>query len=147
MRLLRGTAALLAVTLAGCYSYAPHRGGPLVQAQGVRVHLASAMDVRLPEVTANNVAVVEGEVVRADSAEVVVSATMVVSNSGYEQLGQGATVVIPRSRIGSIEARRLDVLRTAGLLGIVAGGTAVTYAANTGTGTKGTGSGGGTGEQ
>jgi hypothetical protein len=143
VRLRSAAAAALIAVLGGCYSYGPHRGGELPQATKVRVHLSSTVDVRLPEVTANNVALLEGEIVRADSAELVISASMVWSNSGYEQLGQGATVAIPVSKIGSIEARRFDVLRTAGLAGLVVGGTAATFAANTGGGVRGGGGGGG----
>lgn len=146
---MRTIAAFLLVilTLNGCFAYMPSRGAPLRQGQGVRVLLSSPLDVRLVDVTANNVATLDGEVVSSDSATLVLSARMVRSNTGYEQLGGGATVQIPTTQIGEIEERRLSAVKTAGLVGIIVGLTAIVAAANTGTGVKGgPGGGGGSGQ-
>lgn len=146
---MRTIAAFLLVilTLNGCFAYMPSRGAPLRQGQGVRVLLSSPLDVRLVDVTANNVATLDGEVVSSDSTSLVLSARMVRSNTGYEQLGGGATVQIPTTQIGEIEERRLSAIKTAGLVGIIVGLTAIVAAANTGTGVKGgPGGGGGAGQ-
>lgn len=128
---------LLCLGLNGCFAYMPSRGGALRQGQGVRAWLNAPMDVRLAEVTANNVSEIEGEVVRADSAVLVLSARMIRSSSGYEQLGANATVQIPRANVARLEERRISVLRSAGLVGIAVALTVVTAAANLGSGAKG----------
>lgn len=138
---------LLTLGLNGCFAYVPSGGGPLRQGAGVRAVLKNPQDVRLVEVTANNVAVVEGEVVRADAETVLLSARTVISSSGYEQLGGGATVEIPRGNIERLEERRFSTVRSAGLAGIVVALTAVTAAAATGLGIRGGGSGGPPGRQ
>lgn len=146
MRII-SAALLLTLGLNGCFAYQAPSGAPLAQGQGVRVLLSTPMDVRLVDVTANNVALVEGEFVSADSAQLVLSTRLVRSNSGYEQLGGGMTVQIPREKIGRMEERRLSVARSAGLVGIVIGLTAAVAAANSGTGVKGgPGGGGGSGQ-
>ena len=103
---------LLCALLSGCFTYSPARSAP-GQAARVRVTLSSPADFRLAEFTANEVVVAEGEIVRADSAEVVLSALELRARSGYEFVGQGATLVIPRSNIAVLETRRISVWRSA----------------------------------
>jgi hypothetical protein len=142
---VRAIAALLLLTLplGGCYGYVPYRAGEALQSpQRVRVHLRVPQDVRLADVTANNVTLLDGEVVSADSSMLVVSTNFVTAGSGAEQLGGGATARIPRSAIDSLELRRFSKARTAGLAGIIGVLTAITAGLMTGSAT-GSGSGGG----
>lgn len=143
---MRTIATLLLLTLGlnGCFAYMPSHGAPLRQGQGVKAYLSTPQDVRLEAVTANNVAVVEGEMVRADSAVLVLSAGTLRSNAGYEQLGQGATVQIPRQNLSRLEERRVSVLRSVGLVGIAVALTVLTAAASNGSSARG-GEGGGPG--
>jgi hypothetical protein len=81
---------LLCALLSGCFTYSPARSAP-GQAARVRLTLTSPADFRLADFTANEVVVVEGEIVRADTQEVVLSALELRARSGYEFIGQGAT--------------------------------------------------------
>jgi hypothetical protein len=142
---VRAIAVLLLLTLplSGCYGYVPYRPGLALQSpQRVRVHLSVPQDVRLTDVTANNVTLLDGEVVSAGADTLVVSTNFVTSASGMEQLGGGVTTRIPRSAIGSLEVRRFDKTRTAGLVGIIVALTGITAGLMTGSAT-GSGSGGG----
>lgn len=105
------------LTLGACFSYVPAAPGMLRQGQGVNVFLSAPQDVKLREVTANNVVRVQGEVIEADTQQLAVSASLLVSSSGYEQLGEGATVVIPRASVQQLTARRVSVVRSIGLAG------------------------------
>ncbi|MEW5930740.1 MAG: hypothetical protein AB1941_25040 [Gemmatimonadota bacterium] len=107
---------LLCALLSGCFTYSPARSAP-GRAARVRVTLSTPTDFRLTEVTANEVVVVEGEIVRADSAEVAISALDLRARSGYEFATQGETLVIPRSSIAVLETRRISVWRSALVVG------------------------------
>ena len=118
---MRKTAAVMIplFLLSGCYGYLPTKGRPLQQSLGVQVFLNTPQDVRLSQVTANNVSMVQGEVVQADAQEVVVSATLLTTSSGYEQLGENATVHIPRSNVKQLNERHLSYVRTLGIGAVV----------------------------
>lgn len=112
------------LALAGCFSYIPTNGTALRQGQGVTVLLSVPQDVKLQEVTANNVVRVQGEVIQSDTQALSVSAALLVSSSGYEQLGEGATIVIPRRSIQRLTERRVSMLRSVGLAVLAVGATA-----------------------
>lgn len=116
----RPLSMFLATTLLlqGCYSYAPVRGEFPAQGSRVRVQLSEPQDVRLAQITANDVVRINGEVVRADTGSLLLSTWFVQSRSGYENIGQGETAVIPRRNIVSVEKNQLSLVRTAGLLGV-----------------------------
>lgn len=103
---------LLCALLSGCFTYGPARNAP-GQAARVRLTLSSPADFRLADFTANEVVVVEGEIVRADTQEVVLSALELRARSGYEFIGQGATLTIPRSNVAALETRRISPWRSA----------------------------------
>ncbi|HEX2189752.1 MAG TPA: hypothetical protein VHG51_12675 [Longimicrobiaceae bacterium] len=109
---------LLSMLLGGCLSYAPAGDAPR-RASRVRVTLVSPADFRLTEFTANEVVTAEGEMVRMDEEEVVLSAVELRARSGYEFVGRGETLTIPRSNVARIETQRVSVARSALLAGVV----------------------------
>ncbi len=111
-------ALLLCTLLNGCFAYGPARSTP-GQAARVRVQLASPADFRLAEFTANEVVVADGEMVRADEQELVMSVIRLQARSGYEFVGHGETITIPRSNIVSLQRKRIAPLQSALLMGAV----------------------------
>ncbi len=91
----------------------------------------------------NDVAQVDGELVTMDDSAVVVSATRLVARSGFEHLGEGATVRMPRSSIGSVQVKRLSPARTAlFVVGLVALGVGAQAALGASLGSGGNSDGG-----
>lgn len=145
LKLWRPAALLLLVTfvLNGCYTYFPTQQIPDRGAK-VRLELAQPQDVRLSEVTANDVVNLQGELAQVDSNRVVLSAFVLRSQSGYENIGRGESVSILRQNIASIRQSRISPLNTAGLvaIGVVIGvltGVALADAGNQGEGGGGGG--------
>ncbi len=134
---------LLAWLPVGCYGYAPLTRPSAPPAAALRVRLQTPADYRLTSVTVNDVGTVEGELVNMDDSTVVLSATRVVARSGFEHLGEHATLQVPRANIVSLEVRRLARGRTALFVGGLVAVAGITSAAFGGGGLFGTGSGGG----
>ncbi len=108
-----------ALLLSGCFSYVPVPvGGELSQGTAIRASLTRPADYRLTNYTANDIVEVEGELVRAKTDTLIMSAFTLRAASGYEFLAEGETVSIPRARIGGVERKKLSVWQTA----LVAGG-------------------------
>ncbi len=116
-RLRRVVAAALLPLVGGCVSYAPLANPDPPRAAVLRLTLSTPGDYRLTNVTMNDVGTIDGELVTMDDSVVVVSATRLVARSGFEHLGEGATLRVPRSSIGSIQIKRLSPARTALFLG------------------------------
>ncbi len=106
-------AALALPWLSGCFSYAPLREPTPRPSAQLRLRLSTPGDFRLSELTLHDVAEVEGELVAMNDSTVVLSATHLATTAGFERLGEGATVRVPRGSIGGIEVRRLSPARTA----------------------------------
>ncbi len=116
-RFHRVVAAALHPLLGGCFSYAPLATPAPPRAAVLRLTLSTPGDYRLTNITMNDVGVIDGELVAMDDSVVVLSATRLVARSGFEHLGEGATLRVPRSSIGSIQIKRLSRARTALFLG------------------------------
>lgn len=125
-RMVRPMAALLLSLsfLNGCFAYAPTNGVSPRPGTRVRVELREPQQVRLGELTANDVMVVIGEVVTEDSSQIVLSALSATTRSGFEHAANGETVRVARSNALAVSRNRISVLRTAGLAGLVALGGA-----------------------
>lgn len=108
---------LLCMGLNGCYSFGPARSADPSRASRVQVRLREPRDFRLLEYTANQVVVVDGEIVRADADSLVLSALRLEAISGYEFVGGGMTVAVDRGNVVEIKEKRLDLLRTGLLVG------------------------------
>lgn len=113
---MRRLVLVLLAVLGGCFRYAPPPDGLDQVKRGtvVRARFVEEEVIRLRDVTAHNVIGLEGEFVREDNSDLVVSAFWLdssVRQAGFP--GEGWTVRFPLSNIASIEVRRLDLLRTA----------------------------------
>jgi hypothetical protein len=107
---------LLSLLCTGCFPYAASPSAGPAPGTRVRAHLARPHDIRLTNVTANDVVRVEGEVVRMTPDTAVFSAWGLRAGSGYEFPATGETVRLERSAIARLEQRRFDVFRSAGLV-------------------------------
>ncbi len=118
LRLQKLVAAALLPLVTGCYSFTalPPTPAP-APATYLRLHLARPGDYRLTDVTMNDVGEIDGELVTMDDSAVVLSASRLVARSGFEHLGEGATLRVPRASIGSIDVKRLSPVRTALFVG------------------------------
>lgn len=106
-------APVLGLLLAGCYVYVPASGPEPARGTAVRARLAQPVDVRMRQITANSVAVVDGEVVRFAPDTLYLSAVKLTAMAGNDFLGYGETVWVPRPAIALLEERRIDRQRTA----------------------------------
>ncbi|HEX7239328.1 MAG TPA: hypothetical protein VF263_03600 [Longimicrobiaceae bacterium] len=140
---MRPTALVLLLTLLlnGCFNWVPAPSAPARTAR-VRVVLATPADFRLTDYTANEVAIVEGEMVEGDGDRLVISAIQLLARSGYEFPGKGETLEIPRAAVASIQTRRVSAVRTGLLAAAVVAVMTVTGRVVSG-GTEGGGGGGG----
>ncbi len=135
----------------GCYAYVPlaqPQVAPASQLQAapaaqLRARLREGAELRLTSVTVNDVGTVEGELVSMNDTTLVVSATRVVARSGFEHLGEHATVQVPRANIASLEVRRLARGRTIAFVGGLVAFAGITSAAFATGGFFGSSSGGG----
>ena len=143
---MRPVAALLLSMsfLNGCFAYAPMNGVSPRPGARVRVDLREPQQVRLGELTANDVMSLIGEVVTEDSSEIVLSALSATTRSGFEHAADGETVRVARSNAAVVSLNRLSMVRTAGLAGLVAlGGAAFVSGVRAGRASNGGNNGGG----
>ncbi len=130
LRVRRLVAASLLPLFGGCYAYAPlATPAPPRRAAELRLQLSTPGDYRLTNITMNDVGTIDGELVTMDDSAVIVSATRLVARSGFEHLGEGATLRVPRSSIGAIQIKRLSGGRTALFVGGLVALGALTSAA------------------
>jgi hypothetical protein len=104
---------VLVALCSSCFSYTPLQNEPARQGKRLRVQLSTPRDVRLTNVTANEVVTVDGELVRFAPDTATLSVWMLKARSGYEFIGTGETVSLPRRDIAAVEERRLSILRSA----------------------------------
>lgn len=121
---IRAVAIVLLVLLGanGCARYvATPLAQTLATGERVQIQFRNLRDVRMGEVTANDVRTLGGEVVDYRGDTLVVAAFTAVAANGYETLGPGASVAIHRDEIATVGVSRLSVARTAGLTAIFVG--------------------------
>ncbi len=136
----RVTALVALTTLAACQHYVPTTIEQTERPQRVRVHLSNPVSVELLDITAHNATLIDGEVVRWDDEELVLSVWWIEGPGNSEYRGQGETAVIPRSHIAAIEAREISVGKSLALAGMVVLVTIVGVGTLTATGGSGSGS-------
>ena len=116
---MRPVLILLALPfMGGCYHYAATPTLEQPQGTPVRAHLESLSSFELSQITVNNINQVDGEVVRRDAGDLVLSATWLEAVTGNGYPGNGWTVRIPEANVTGVEVRRLSWWRT----GVVVGG-------------------------
>jgi hypothetical protein len=149
-RMARPVAAVLLSLsfLNGCFAYQTMNGASPRPGARVRVELREPQQVRLGELTANDVMAVIGEVVTEDSSQIVLSALSATTRSGFEHAANGETVRVARANVVAVGLNRVSVLRTAGLAGLVAlGGAAFVSGVRAGRASNGGGGAGGGNQQ
>lgn len=106
----------------GCYTYLPVQSQPPQTADRVSVSINDRGRVLLAERIGPLLDRVEGKVIRADSAVVVLAVSRVVPLKGDATNWIGEEVSIPRDAILGFQARPLSKPRTFALVGAVLGG-------------------------
>lgn len=122
--LWRAAVASLLIGLTGCYSYVPLSGASPGRGTQVRARLNQPASFTLADVTVNNVVLIDAEVVRSGDDSLVVSALSLRSQTGMEFPAAGETLAIGAGSLGTVETRRMSLLRSSAL--IVAAGAAAT---------------------
>ena len=109
--------------LAGCFHYVA--APTLEQPQGtpVRAHLESLGSFELAQITVNNIDQVDGEMVRRDQGDLILSASWLEAVTGNGYQGNGWTVRIPEANVASFELKRFSWWRTGVVIGGIALGT------------------------
>ncbi len=115
--LRRGVALVLLILVGACMNYVPASVEQVKRPDRVRVRLSVPGTYELMDLTANRVIEIDGEVVRWDDEELVLSAWWLAGEGGLEFRGVGETVVVRREHIGEIERRKVSPVKTAGLIG------------------------------
>lgn len=113
--------ALALLNLTACHHYLPTGVENVERPDRVRVTLAEPMDVELLDLTARDVVVLDGEVVRWDDETLVLSVWWLTANNGLEFRAQGETAVVPRERLNGLELRKFSLLKTVGLAALFTG--------------------------
>ncbi len=105
----------------GCYHYVPVQVITHPQGTPVRARLNTLSSFELAGITVNNINLVDGEMVRVDAGDLVLSATWLEAITANGFVGNGWTVRIPEANVTSFELKRLSWWRT----GAVVGGFAI----------------------
>ena len=105
----------------GCFQYVPDSQLTPTRGTAIRVHLESPASFELTRVTVNNVTSVNGELVRREAGDVILSATWLDVSTGEGFDGEGWTLRIPETNVNALEVKRFSWWRTgAALLGAAA---------------------------
>jgi hypothetical protein len=134
-----------ALASSACFHYVsvPPEASP--QGTPVRARLSRMSEFELAQFTVNNIDQVEGEVVRLDGRDLVLSATWLQAVTGNGYAGNGWTVRIPEADVAGFEEKRFSwwrsaVVVTGVLVGTWAGFDALGLGPGFGGGSGGTGS-------
>jgi hypothetical protein len=133
--------AILTVT-EGCFHYVPEGDIALTRGTPIRLHLERPASFELTRVTVNSVITVNGEMVRREAGDVILSATWLDASIGDGFPGDGSTLRIPEINVNKLEVKRFSWWRT-GI--VVLGGALGTFLGFDllGTGSEGSGGSGG----
>jgi len=133
LRWSRALARLAPLLLMACYTYRPLSGPMPAAGDRVQIALTDAGSDALTSRIGPNIALVEGNVVKADSTSLTLAVREIENRRGQRDDWLGETVVVPNQYVRDIQQRRLSVGGT-GLLGgaIAAGLVAATAAMGSG---------------
>jgi hypothetical protein len=109
------------VVTAGCFHYVPVETAAYPQGTPLRAQLDTLSSFELSAITVNNIDEVEGELVRQDERQLILSATWLQAVTGNGFTGNGWTVYIPEGNITGLQRKRVSLWRT----GVVFGGIVV----------------------
>jgi hypothetical protein len=102
---------------------------PHPQGTPLRARLATMSSFELAAITVNNIDQVEGEMVRFDGSDVVLSATWLRAVTGNGYIGNGWTVRIPQANVTSVEQKRFSWWRSGIVIGALVAGTTLGFEA------------------
>ena len=126
----------------GCFHYVPE--GEVAPSRGtpIRLHLERPASFELTQFTVNNVTAVNGEMVRREAGDVILSATWLDAAIGDGFAGEGWTLRVPETNVSALEVKQLSWWQT----GVaVLGGALITFFGFDVLGTGSEGSAGGRG--
>jgi hypothetical protein len=143
--LLRVSLFSLLFVAAGCFQYVPPGNITPTRATPIRLYLEQPSSFELTNLIVTNVIRVDGELVRRDGGDVILSATWLDTPGGVGFDGEGWTLRIPESNISVFELKRMSWWRTGAVL--LGGGLLTIFGFDTlGAGSEGSGGGGGGGQ-
>jgi hypothetical protein len=111
-RILRIIALLGLFAASACFHYVPAAPATSPQGTPVRARLNRMSEFELAQFTVNNIDQVEGEVVRLDGSDLVLSATWLQAITGNGYAGNGWTVRIPEANVAGFEEKKISLWRT-----------------------------------
>jgi hypothetical protein len=144
-RIRRILVLVTVVTSSACFHYVPAVPAASPQGTPVRARLSRMAEFELAQFTVNNIDQVEGEVVRLDGSEIVLSATWLQAVTGNGYAGNGWTVRIPETNVAGFERKQFSWWRSAIVVTGIFVGTWLGFDA-LGIGPTGGGGGGGPGQ-
>jgi hypothetical protein len=125
----RALARLTPLLLAGCYTYRPLPAPVPVAGMRVQVALTDNGSDSLSSRIGPGIQVVDGDVIRADTASVTLAVREIENRRGEREDWLGESVVVPRRFIHDMEQRRMSVGGTGLLGGAIAAGLVAATAA------------------
>jgi hypothetical protein len=119
MRVLCLLLVTLAAASAGCYSYVPTRLDAVAEGDPVRLRVSADEAERLEPVRLTDARLIEGTIVRRDTARVFVDTRVGTLDAQRGQRAFIQRIDVPLAAIQEIESRRPDNLKTAAAVGAV----------------------------
>jgi len=114
----RFVAVAASVVLSGCFSYIPIEPGDVEPGVSVRARVSPAAGARIaPLLGATDARKLDGTVITRSADTMIVEVPTVVTNNGEFGRTPNQRVSIFRSDLIELEVRRLDRMRTMGLIG------------------------------
>lgn len=103
----------------------------------LRVSLTDLGTDSLARYLGHGVETIDGKLISTTETDILLAVTQVSMRSGQDQFWKGETVVIPRSSLGTIQARRVNKLKSLLIAGAVAVALATVKLAGVGGGNDG----------
>ncbi len=105
--------------LCACYQSVPVELSRVTPGTKLRVSLTDAGADSLARYLGPGVETIDGKLVTTTDSGVSMSVTQVSMRSGQDQFWKGETVVIPRSALGTVQARKINKPKSVLLAGIL----------------------------
>ena len=103
----------MAVSVTGCYSYIPSEAAAVPPGERVRVYVTREALVRLGDIPVNGGPVLNGTLVRAEPANLVVRLPVATRQTGFNMQVLGQDVFIPNDQVLQLERREMNGPMTA----------------------------------
>lgn len=104
--------------LCACYQSVPVELSRVQPGTKLRVSLTDAGADSLARYLGPGVETIDGKLINTTDSGVSLSVTQVSMRSGQDQFWKGETVVIPRSALGTVQARRINKPKSVLLAGV-----------------------------